>query len=551
LLSKLAEEWKITPDLDKPLSALASKGTPENAAPEEANIAARLERAKNDYTGAVADSRKALVAAVNSRLESAIDAGDLRTVQSLQSLKSSLETGGSIPGDMKDPAVLAANARYARSIQSANTTLAEAYRDAVRDYTRARKLSAAQATQAEFDATGLAASSRPAGSSNDSAGNIYDLSAGLPPFLEAGPPYAIEKDGIRPDDKKYLRTKDADFIDRDFTFDVWFVAEARENIGAWIGLGEGLRNGSMWRPTSSVGMHIEGINHMNGAVTLHKQTENGEEIGKLPDTGTFMARLQKQGNAVTFAVGTDHNGTFRPDMSKRIDDIRGFAPFLNDHNTHVFFGSNFIFKKVRLLTRGGAAEAPASAAPVVVNFASLGMSDAHSAPPTAAPSISEIPASSATAPTVVESTAALQPGLSAELFSDVKFEKLAASRVDASVSFDWKKGVKPAADVPAGYFSIRWKGVIEIPASGILGLGIAADDGARLKIDGKDQFEFIKTSEKLVPGPFAPGRHTIEIEYWNRGAAGHARLLWVPAGQIEPQIVPASALFHEPPAPEK
>jgi hypothetical protein len=291
-------------------------------------------------------------------------------------------------------------------------------------------------------------------------------------------------------------------------------------------------------------MQIEGQNHMAGEVTLHwqgehmrkSQGENTQKVGNLPDTGAFIARIQKQGNAVTFAVGTDHNGTFRADMSTRIDDMRAIAPSLNDHNMHLYFGNNALFTKVRLVANGAPLQSASNAAPVIAT--SPVVATTHSLAPT-------------TLPATVGANARLEPGLSAELFSDVKFEKPAISRVDTSVAFDWKKGAKPAAGVPAGNFSIRWKGVIEIPASGILGLGIAADDGARLKIDGKDQFEFVKTSEKLVPGPFAPGRHTIQIEYWNRGAAGHARLLWVPAGQIEPQIVPASALFHESSAPGK
>ena len=157
LLSTVASDWKVTPDLAKPLTTNSDTASSDGAVPAGPDIAARLDRAKSDYGSAIAESRKALLSAVDARLNAATDAGDLHAVQSLQAVKTSLERGGTISSDAKDPSILTAQAHYAQSIQSANAHLAAAYHDAVRDYTRSRKIGDAQATQSEFDATGLGA----------------------------------------------------------------------------------------------------------------------------------------------------------------------------------------------------------------------------------------------------------------------------------------------------------------------------------------------------------------------------------------------------------
>jgi hypothetical protein len=538
LLSSLANEWKMTPDYSKPLNTVAAK---DDSVPAEGNVRARLEGAKSDYTSSISDSRKALSGAVDSRLNAAIDAGDLKTVQALQAAKSTLDSGGAIPADVKDSAIIAAKAHYAQSIESANTRLADAYRDAVRDYTRARQLTEAQATQAEFGATGLAGA---AASSSDQGARIYDLTVGLPPFLEAGPPYSIEKDGIRPSDK-YLRTHQADLINHDFTFDVWFIEERPERTTAWFGFGEGLRNAG-GKPASSLAMHINGIEQSNWPLALHCDQHGDEELGKMPDTGVYMVRIQKAGNAVTLAIGTDQNGTFKPDMSRRIDDIHQFAPFLHDHNSHLFFGGNALFKQVRLVVNAAPADLAASAAPIIANISPVVAAAAHPAPAATVPALFEIPPDESPAPAAADSSTPLKAGLSAEVFNDMGFTKSVATHVDPEVDFEWKGQNKPAPAITTAKYSVRWTGVVVVPPSGILGLGISADDGARLKVDGQLQFEFAHPQQKLVPGPFAPGRHTIQIEYWNRMAGGRVKLVWVPTGQIEAQPVPASALFHNP-----
>jgi hypothetical protein len=186
LLNKAADEWKVKP--------LGAKVEPPRPAPANLttgsggdSIPSRLAAAKAAWAKEIADARRVLVATTDARLNAAADAGDLEAVQSLQSAKIKASLDGTLPQDTKDPTVLAAKKTMDESVTSANGRLVSAYREAVKNYTRARKISEAQATQDELVATGLsaavAASESPAG-------------AGAPPAMEARvTPPAVEPGG--------------------------------------------------------------------------------------------------------------------------------------------------------------------------------------------------------------------------------------------------------------------------------------------------------------------------------------------------------------------
>jgi hypothetical protein len=568
-LSSSADEWKIIPDRGKSLGETAvASATPSAAAPSDAGpltperIGARLDRAKTDYLSSVDGAKRELVAAVDRRLSAATDAGDLAQVQSLQAIKSTAETDASIPDDVKDTSLIQAKTRYAQTINAANQRLATAFHEAVRDYTRARDIATAQATQSEFDGSGLAAvtgDSSSHSSGSVSAKNIYILKDELPPYIESGSTYKLDDKGIRPDPHKYLRTTDADFLVRDFTYDIWFIADHKEDVDAWIGIGEGLRTGGGWVPEHSTLLHIHNMGQMAGLVTLNNNgDENGEGIGHLPDTGTFIARVQKHGNTVTFSIGIDRAGTFAPEMSRRIDDIHKFSPYLNDHNAHLFFGNNMLFTQVRLTTTAIPINKSAPSIPVPIIAKITPPAPPEPLPPAvlAAPAVASAappvipPAPAAVAPAAPSAlnpslqTATLKPGLNAEIFNDTDLESSVLKRVDSPIEFAWKARGHPP-NVTGQRYGVRWTGVIQIPTGGITELSISAKDGARIFIDGKKLFEFHNAGIKSDTGPFPPGRHEIKLEYWNRAGAGHMKLEWIPTGKNDPETVPASALFHQ------
>jgi hypothetical protein len=136
----------------------AGPATAPTSAPSTAPeaILAQLSDAKLERERALAAAKESLVATIDARLNAAADAGDLKSVQVLQAVKLSAERDGTVPDSTPDSAVKAAKTTYVHAVESANIDLAVAYRDAVRDLTRARRIDDAAATQAEFDASPVA-----------------------------------------------------------------------------------------------------------------------------------------------------------------------------------------------------------------------------------------------------------------------------------------------------------------------------------------------------------------------------------------------------------
>lgn len=102
-------------------------------------------------------------------------------------------------------------------------------------------------------------------------------------------------------------------------------------------------------------------------------------------------------------------------------------------------------------------------------------------------------------------------------------------------------------DLPDSHFAVRIVGQIEIPADGIWSFRLGADDGMQLWIDG----------ELLVSDPGAhsfrsrtgikslsPGKHDIEIHYWERTGWAGLQLWWEGPTVDSEEIVPASAFCH-------
>jgi hypothetical protein len=136
------------------------------------------------------------------------------------------------------------------------------------------------------------------------------------------------------------------------------------------------------------------------------------------------------------------------------------------------------------------------------------------------------------------------------VFDGNRFGHLLGIRVDPQLDLAWEGDHHPYAGASQRY-SIRWDGALVVPPTGLAGLGIDADDGAKVWIDGKLVIEFSRPRRQYTHGRLAPGPHAIRVEYWNDMGPGHASLWWVLLDDaISDQKVPASALFHEvPPQP--
>jgi hypothetical protein len=136
-------------------------------------------------------------------------------------------------------------------------------------------------------------------------------------------------------------------------------------------------------------------------------------------------------------------------------------------------------------------------------------------------------------------------GLRGTYFDNPDFTAQKASRVDATVNFNWGQGA-PAAGMQADTFSVRWTGQVQAQKTETYTFFTKSDDGMRLYINGQ------KLIDKLIPqGPteysgtinlVAGQKYSIVAEYFDRSGGASAALSWASATTPK-QVVPKSQLF--------
>jgi hypothetical protein len=112
-----------------------------------------------------------------------------------------------------------------------------------------------------------------------------------------------------------------------------------------------------------------------------------------------------------------------------------------------------------------------------------------------------------------------------------------AERIDRLVAAD--------ESIPSPH-SVRWTGFLDVPADGVYAFHAKADDGVRLRIDGKawiDEWEVGGTAGD-ARGFLAKGRHPIEIDYFDQGGGRILELRWTPPGGRTSEV-PFDALSHQ------
>ncbi len=126
------------------------------------------------------------------------------------------------------------------------------------------------------------------------------------------------------------------------------------------------------------------------------------------------------------------------------------------------------------------------------------------------------------------------PGLKGEYFPNMRLAgKPAVIRTDPEVDFNWGPD-PPNPKLPADSFSVRWTGKLVAPKSGTYRIGVIADNGCRLWIDGspvvdewKDGGDRTVMKEKTLKAGRA---HQIKLEYYTHGGGAIAKLVWVLPG---------------------
>jgi hypothetical protein len=147
-----ADRDRVTDPTSPPDGAVHDR--PPAAADDPVRTA--LEAEKSAYQKAIADARQALLTAIDGRADAATADGDLSLVRTLQSLRQGVVAGGPPPAEATESAVPAAQQAYDLATRSAKAAVVAAYRQAVRDHTRARQLDAALNDRRELDGLGLA-----------------------------------------------------------------------------------------------------------------------------------------------------------------------------------------------------------------------------------------------------------------------------------------------------------------------------------------------------------------------------------------------------------
>ncbi len=330
--SSMWVQRELTPGREKPKAAVAA-------------ILAKLEKAKADRTMGLVKAKEALLKAIDLQIKAATGAGDLESVTNIQKIKDAFQAKGRFPPGKTDPKLARDKMSFEARVRVADSRLANAYKTAIRECTKAGSLARAEAMQAELEKLGLAAA----------AGTSYRFGMGMrwPPYLERRSGiYTVVKGGVQSKGRGCIRTKSGDFLDKDFIFDVVFEGAEGHGI-AFFGLGEASSGRAYGEPGGSVNLRIHSPGKKyKGAVSLTKSGPfGGKGMGQIPRAGTHRARIHKKGPAVTFSIDVDNDGATADDFSKEIPDIKTFAPFLHEKNFHLFFGggSKVTYKEVRLV----------------------------------------------------------------------------------------------------------------------------------------------------------------------------------------------------------
>jgi serine/threonine protein kinase len=140
----------------------------------------------------------------------------------------------------------------------------------------------------------------------------------------------------------------------------------------------------------------------------------------------------------------------------------------------------------------------------------------------------------------------LLSGLTAEIFTNGRFNGRVATRIDPQINFYWPRGVPPAPGMKTPKYAIRWSGVLKVPNGPAATLKMSWDDGVRVWIDERVVMAYSRPGNTSAQSTVAPGLHRIVVEYWNELAEGRVQLSWQLSGKGAETLVPAEALWHEP-----
>lgn len=122
------------------------------------------------------------------------------------------------------------------------------------------------------------------------------------------------------------------------------------------------------------------------------------------------------------------------------------------------------------------------------------------------------------------------PGLHGVYFDNNRLEGAPRLvRDDAKIDFGWTLN-SPGRGIPFDWYSVRWTGTLTVPTGGVRRLGVEANDGYRLYLDGKlliDDWEKRSYGARLAAVALKPGtKHDVRLEYFESTGNARVKLVW-------------------------
>jgi len=129
-------------------------------------------------------------------------------------------------------------------------------------------------------------------------------------------------------------------------------------------------------------------------------------------------------------------------------------------------------------------------------------------------------------PVNVPSAEQKRGGISGVYYSGKNFEKVITQKVDRKIRF--RTYGSPVSGVPQDFFSVRWKGYIFFPDSGVYYVCTQSDDGVRVELGGRkiiEEWREKPLTEDCGKVRVKKGWHSITVEYFEAGGEATIDLL--------------------------
>jgi len=125
----------------------------------------------------------------------------------------------------------------------------------------------------------------------------------------------------------------------------------------------------------------------------------------------------------------------------------------------------------------------------------------------------------------------LAPGLEAEYFNNISLDgNPVLERIDKNINFAWTLFSPEQGVVNYDFYSVRWEGILMIPATDYYNIGIAGDDGYRLYINDSlviDNWNKQSVDTTLVPYFFHQDKkYSLRVEFFESVGNARVKLIW-------------------------